>query len=142
MSRRARQRPYEPKEGFLSGADLYRAACAPVGLPDNFTDSLLRYIVHLEVGHEVYVKEVDNWHSPAWGVGLRSAVGEAAEWLALSDYEPDHPKKDDPDYESKMMSHMYFIAGQHEKRYCANTLLRRMVQSLCRNEVSDDERVL
>lgn len=127
---------------YLTPAEIYLASCAPKPLPENFGDSLIRHIFKMEAGHEVHDRSVDNWFSPAWGVALRGAIGEATSWIGTSGYVPEDPKKDDESYETKMRTNMYFMAQQHQQRYCANELLRRMGQNLCRDAVPLDERTL
>lgn len=123
----------------LSKADLYRAACAPRELPDNFADSL-RW--HLICDEDQITYPWGNVGSSPKDVALRVAVGLAGEWRGLAEASRklghEEPEGDEP---SQYLAAMY--AGQnHQAMYCANRLLREMVQELYRFEVPEEERVL
>lgn len=104
---------YEPAAELLSPQEMYHIACIPVHLPDNFAKSLRAYVFFLERGHEVYDYEMDNRYSPVWGTALRSAIGQAEEWIIIGDH---------------------LFAGR--------TILRRIATELCRDSVPREERIL
>lgn len=122
---------------YLSKADLYRAACAPRDLPDNFADSMRWYLIQdadLIVTRDGGVR--DDYKS----VALRCAVRLAEEWrgLAEASRELGHESEDDGD--PKMA--WYHMGENHQAKYCANTLLRHLAQELYRDQVPEEERVL
>lgn len=123
----------------LSKADLYRAACAPRELPDNFVASLRWHLIRDE---DQITYPWGNVGSAPKDVALRVAVRLAAEWrdVARVSRELGHEEPDD-DKRSDYMAGL--SAGQnHQANYCANTLLREMVQNMYRHEVPEEERVL
>lgn len=108
-------RPVLP--GLLTPQEMYKIACTPKDLPENFAQSLRAYVIFLERGHEVYNETTDNYYSPSWGVALRVAIGQGEEWLRLG---------------KTMVEHHYYGAS----------LLHRIAQELCRDTVPFEERVL
>lgn len=119
---------------YLSKADLYRAACAGRFLPDTFADSL-RW--HLICDEDQVPLGDDNVRSSPKDVALRAAVGLAQEWKGLADASRELGQEG----ESSRLAD-YHQGSNHQAHYCANMLLRHLVQELYRDEVPEEERVL
>lgn len=107
---------YEPAAGLLTPQEMYRAVSDARDLPDNFSKSLRAYVFYLERGHDVYDVVTDNYYSPAWGVALRTAIGQAEEWLVLG---------------KTFVEHYYYGV----------TLMRQITSALCRDTVPLNERI-
>lgn len=88
---------------LLTPQEMYRIASKSEPLPDNFGQSLMKYVL----------KHEREWFYPAFGNGIRAAIGQAMEWILLDDHS-----------------------------YHGQTILRRISIELCRHSVPQHERVL
>lgn len=121
-------------DGYLSKAELYRAACDGRKLPKTFTQSLRRHLIRDE--DQVPLGD-DNVRSSPKDVALRSAIRLAEEWLSVAE-------------SSRRLGHgvggnpmaNYHSGSNQQAIYCANTLLRQLAQELYRDEVPEEERIL
>lgn len=122
-------------DGYLSKAELYRAACTARDLPGTFTRSLRWHLIRDE--DQVPLGD-DNVRSSPKDVALRAAIHLAEEWtfIAESGRRLGRERGD----VSPMAD--YHSGSNQQAMYCANMLLRQLAQELYRDEVPEEERIL
>lgn len=121
----------------LSRAELYRAACTPRHLPDNFVASMRYWLIKDATWVPVPdTDDADRVRTDPFTTALRAVIGEAEFWLGQVEVSRKLGQEEPHDRAAA-----YRQGSNHESTYCANTLLRRIAQELYREHVPQEERV-
>lgn len=123
---------------YLSRGDLYRAACAGRPLPDNFAESMRRWLIREATDERLLGGGV---RTDRFTTSLRAAVRLAEEWRGLA--ETSSRRREAEEAADKDEYLLGMVDGQnHQADYCGGMLLRHLAQELYRDFVPEGERVL